>query len=149
MLKVIKGNLWELAPSNAIIVHGCNAQGVMGSGFAKQVKEMYPEAYEAYIDYHKTFGLGAGWIVPVAIGDMCIVNAITQYNYGRDPDVIYVRYHAVKSALEEVVKMNYENSRPIYLPFIGAGLANGNPVTLLKIFAEVFKDYDAYLVIND
>lgn len=149
MLKVIKGNLWELAPSNAIIVHGCNAQGVMGSGFAKQVKEMYPEVYEAYIDYHKTFGLGAGWIIPVAIEDMCIVNAITQYNYGRDPDVIYVRYHAVKSALEEVVKMNYENSRPIYLPFIGAGLANGNPVTLLKIFSEVFKDSDAYLVIND
>lgn len=148
MLKVIKGNLWELAPSNAIIVHGCNAQGVMGSGFAKQVKEMYPEAYEAYFRYYEDFGLSLGNIIPVAFGDMCIVNAITQRYYGRDKSVVYVNYHGLYTALCEVVQMNYQNSRPIYLPFIGAGYANGDPKFLLEIFADAFQNSDATLVLN-
>lgn len=30
------------------IAHGCNAQGVMGAGFAKKVRAVWPEAFQSY-----------------------------------------------------------------------------------------------------
>lgn len=33
-----------------VIIHQTNCQGVMGRGFAKQIKEKFPEAFEAYKD---------------------------------------------------------------------------------------------------
>ena len=36
--------------TQGVIVHGCNAQGVMGSGVAKQLRAKYPEIYVDYLD---------------------------------------------------------------------------------------------------
>jgi hypothetical protein len=33
-----------------VIVHGCNAQGVMGSGVALAIRKKYPDAARAYFD---------------------------------------------------------------------------------------------------
>lgn len=30
------------------VAHGCNAQGVMGAGFAARVKKVWPDAFESY-----------------------------------------------------------------------------------------------------
>ena len=42
-----KGSLFE-APENAVLVHSCNAQGVWGSGIAKEFSNRYPNSYESY-----------------------------------------------------------------------------------------------------
>jgi O-acetyl-ADP-ribose deacetylase (regulator of RNase III) len=42
----------DLLNGETMIVHGCNAQGVMGRGVAKEIKERMPWAYEAYRREH-------------------------------------------------------------------------------------------------
>jgi|ERR1700722_3979789 len=39
------------APKNSIICHACNAQGVWGSGIAKEFKSLFPKAFEEYNQY--------------------------------------------------------------------------------------------------
>lgn len=154
MLKIIKGNLWELVPSKCVIVHGCNAQGVMGSGFAKDVKIMYPKAYNYYVQAFKTTERLAGkdWlgrVIAVDENGHTIVNAITQEFYGRDPTVKYVSYAAVVASLTKAAKIARKLNVPIYMPLIGGGLANGNRDVLMALFEEIFETTEAYLVIND
>ena len=49
MLKIINGDL--LKAKEKFIVHQCNAQGVMGSGVAKQIATLYPEAEKQYKEF--------------------------------------------------------------------------------------------------
>lgn len=156
VLKVIKGNLFKLAPRNAMIIHGCNAQGVMGSGFAKQIKELYPDAYDCYLDMFEPdrkdktgASLLGAWRGVDCPGGQTIFNAITQQYYGRDNSEKYVSYAAVATALTSIVRLTKHYNRPYYLPFIGGGLANGDRTVLMAIFKEAFEDVEAYLVIND
>ena len=63
------------------IAHCCNAQGVMGSGLAKQIRERLPEAYDAYKAAPMT--LGTNVIADVVGGERKVVNMIAQEFYGR------------------------------------------------------------------
>jgi hypothetical protein len=62
------------------ITHCCNAQGVMGSGLAKQIRERLPEAYSTYKAAPMT--LGTNVIADVGEGKR-VVNMIAQERYGR------------------------------------------------------------------
>jgi O-acetyl-ADP-ribose deacetylase (regulator of RNase III) len=53
-MKFLSGNLLDV--NDGIIVHGCNCQGVWGSGVAKQMKEKYPEAFTKYQSDLKNLG---------------------------------------------------------------------------------------------
>lgn len=48
MIEYRKGSVFDHLEPNMIIVHSVNGQGVWGAGFAKELKERYPEAYEKY-----------------------------------------------------------------------------------------------------
>ena len=50
-LNIINDDL--LNSPDRIIVHGCNAQGVMGAGVAKAIRTKYPEAYSNYFYMNK------------------------------------------------------------------------------------------------
>ncbi len=145
-LKTKHGDLFSHVVGPCIIVHGCNAQGVMGSGFAGQIRKRYPEAYEVYRrkDLSKKLTLGSSNGFQYENGLM-VVNAITQEFYGRDVEVVYVNYEAVRKSLSLVAKGSIFYQLPVHLPLIGGGLANGNHETLIGIFEEVFKDSDATL----
>lgn len=41
------------APKDSILVHACNAQGVWGSGIAKEFKSKFPKAFAEYNNYCK------------------------------------------------------------------------------------------------
>lgn len=49
MISYKKISLFD-APTESVIIHACNSQGVWGSGIAKPFKEKYPYSYD---DYHK------------------------------------------------------------------------------------------------
>lgn len=124
---------------NGIIVHGCNAQGVMGSGVAKQLRDKYPGIYNVYV---KKLTLGS--ISIYKQGDLSIVNMITQQYYGRDKGTVYISYDALRSCLEKV-----NNTVPagvsLYVPYlVGAGLANGDEATILNIFNSTITDRNIY-----
>jgi O-acetyl-ADP-ribose deacetylase (regulator of RNase III) len=106
------------------IAHGCNAQGVMGSGVAKAIRDKYPQAYRDYNDVYNSRGLNLGDAVYSHQDDgKIIVNAITQQNYGRDPNIVYVSYWAIAESFRKIEMFNIKE---IALPMIGAGLANGD-----------------------
>lgn len=124
-MKYIEGNL--LDTHSQIIVHGCNAQGVMGSGVAKLIRDKYPKAFSIYKDVYSRQGLNPGEINFTYTGGKYIVNAITQENYGRDSGVIYVSYDAVRKCMREVnILARQTGSDTVAMPKIGAGLAKGD-----------------------
>ena len=93
-MNVVSGNVFDafLQP-NSLVVHGCNAQGVMGSGVAKYVKDNFPSAYYEYLRHHEEHGLKLGEVIPaLVLPGRWILNAITQEFYGRDPGRVYVDY---------------------------------------------------------
>jgi len=158
-IKYVVGDMFE-APS-LILMHGCNAQGVMGSGVAATIRVRVPFAYNDYKAHYDKHGLHTGDIV-VAYGkdtisgvERVVVNAITQEFYGRDPNVVYVDYEGIRAA---VAAINYELAESdeaeeeaqwvftaeqcdgeyptIALPLIGAGLANGDWGKIASIIEE-------------
>ena len=109
-----------------IIVHGVNAQGKFGAGFAKQLSQKYPHVMLDYLHKYRTAGLQLGDIITTHIWkDLYIVSGVTQQYYGRDPRVTYVSYPAVKAVFEKVNVLALELRLPVKFPLIGCGLANG------------------------
>lgn len=138
MIEYRKGNLLDV--KNGIILHGCNAQGVMGSGVALAVKQQYPSAFEAYKKHcavydenmkHVSLGTIA-WAVENE-GALIIANAITQESFGRDPQTRYVSYDAIDTAFQAIDIAAYTHKLQIHIPKIGAGLGNGDWGVIEKI----------------
>lgn len=144
-MEVHEGDL--LSVDRGIIVHGCNCQGVMGSGIAKAIREKWPVVYDAYESHYYNCDdtLYLGDIVTVASYDcnddwypyinnyttdlpaeLIVVNAMTQFDYGRDKNVVYVDYDAITAAFARVKILARETKLPVHFPRIGAGLANGD-----------------------
>lgn len=124
MIKYKTGNLLDI--TDGVIIHGCNAQGVMGSGVALAVKEKYPKAYQAYKAQELAEGLGLGTYSSYKHNaSLSIANVVTQQTYGRDPNVRYVSYGAVLLGLE-CLNSQYLPEVTFHFPKIGAGLGNGN-----------------------
>lgn len=124
MIQYKTGNLLDV--TTGVIVHGCNAQGVMGSGVALAIKNKYPKVYEMYKSTEAKHGLRLGGtsIRGVASG-LAVVNLITQEHYGRDPKVKYVSYGAILLGFENL-HSTYPLTTAFNFPKIGAGLGNGN-----------------------
>lgn len=119
----IKGDLTQATES--LIVHGCNAQGVMGSGVAKAVRAKWPQAYQTYkafCDVNVPKNL-LGVIIPVPVsGRKVVINAITQENYGKTGEQ-FVDYEAVQSCMEAISR-GYRGA--VAMPKIGSGLGGGD-----------------------
>lgn len=123
-IKYVKGDLLE-APEQ-FLLHGCNAQGVMGSGVAKLIREKWPKAYADYRSTYHSFGLTLGSIVSSYQSDSrCILNAITQETYGREG--VHVSYWAIANVMRQLDQNRIVKSvGSVAMPMIGAGLAGGD-----------------------
>jgi O-acetyl-ADP-ribose deacetylase (regulator of RNase III) len=123
------GNLLDV--TTGIIVHGCNACGVMGAGVAKAVKDRYPGAYQLYRRMYEGPGLTVGNIVPYEVPtlaprpELLIVNAITQQDYGTNRR--QVDYEGLFRCFSQIpqLAMAYQ-LRDVHFPLIGCGLAGGD-----------------------
>ena len=124
--------------TEGIIVHGCNAQGVMGGGFALQVKNRYRGAYSEY----QLFCMrerAVGEVNLVQVSDtLFIANAITQEFYGTHKR--QVDYEGVAQCFETIAAQCARI--PIHYPMIGAGLAGGNWTIISTIIDETLKGCD-------
>lgn len=129
-IKQVHGNL--LSVKHGILVHGCNAKGKMGSGFADKLKAAYPGAFRAYRSQFEARGLQLGSViyydVPSIDDDqrLIIANAITQENYGRDKSIVYVDYPSVSACFDNIAAKARSLNLPVHFPLIGCGLANGD-----------------------
>jgi len=137
-IEYIKGNLFDTDIEH--IVHGCNAQGVMGSGVAKIVRDDYFDAYKSYVEKYNEHGLKLGDVQFVPANGKTIVNAITQDNFGRT-GTRFVSYEAVAECMRtvnQVLKLgNYDR---VAMPQIGAGLGGGNWEIISRIIEDEMTD---------
>lgn len=140
-----KGDL--LSVDYGIIVHGCNAQGVMGSGVAKAIKEKYPEAFKLYREHCLTHSCK-----PYLLGDVVycspkdnlwIANAITQVRFGNDGKK-YVNYDAVDCCFKEIAQTR--GHLPIHFPKIGAGLGGGDWNVISAIIDKYIPDGNCWIL---
>lgn len=151
-MKVQHGNVLDVP--NGIVVHGCNAQGQMNSGVAGEIHRRFPSVYE---DYHQHYTQG-----PLVLGEIIfsppnlqegrafwVANGITQQFYGRDPNIRYADYFAIRQVFrivyEHAKKMNLE----VHFPKIGAGLANGVWEVISQIITQELKDVPHTLWLYD
>jgi O-acetyl-ADP-ribose deacetylase (regulator of RNase III) len=125
MITYKKGNL--LDTPDRIIAHGCNAQGVMGSGVALAVKKKYPWAFDQYYHEYCVNGLETGRNLYTSHnGEVYIVNMITQNYYGKDGKR-YVSYDALDECMENLNRwMDEFYQIDVSMPAIGAGLGGGH-----------------------
>jgi O-acetyl-ADP-ribose deacetylase (regulator of RNase III) len=101
-----------------VIMHGCNKQGVMGSGVAKEFKQRYPEAFERYrSDIQNGLRLGDCSFSKDSKTGVYLASAITQEFYGKDGKQ-YASYEAIESNLAFIMKM----FNTVVMPKIGCGL---------------------------
>lgn len=143
MITYKTGNV--LDASERVIVHGCNALGVMGAGVALQIRNKWPNVFEVYSLRHKVFGLALGEVIPVAtIDGKIIVNAITQLDVARsnNPLAVNVDYNAVHRCYEIINKkvLDWEVTS-VAMPMVGAGLAGGDWNIIENIINDTATNY--------
>ena len=141
-MKIIykQGDLLEAEES--VIVHGCNAQGVMGSGVALAIRNKYPEAAKKYFKMKEDGRMQLGCCTFCRQDDgKMVINAITQEFYGRNPHVVYVSYAAIAHVFKNINEWaKLYSKKAIAIPKIGAGLANGDWGIIEKIIEEECTD---------
>ena len=143
------GNLLDV--ESGILVHGCNAQGVMGSGVALGVKKKFPNVYGAYREAFLDRELRVGRIFPVQVSreengapKLVVVNAITQEYYGTDRR--HVDYDGLKRCFKDIaVFANAHGIKDIHFPLIGCGLAGGEWSVVAPIIEETLDGLNAHL----
>ena len=142
-IEYVKGDLLQTEVNH--IIHGCNSRGVMGSGVAKVLREKYPQAYKDYIFKYNNYGLELGSIIASVQDDGKVIhNAITQKDYGRLDNHVYVSYWAIAEAFH---KINSLRIKEIAMPKIGAGLANGDWNVISAIIENTLTETKPYVYI--
>lgn len=133
MIEYKQGNLLDV--QQGIIIHGCNAQGVMGSGVALAVKKKYPEAYLAYHQYHLANKLQLGDVVIYRhSNELVILNAVTQHYFGTEKR--HVNYVAVAEVFTKACKLAYDSELELHFPRIGAGLGGGDWLIIEQLIVD-------------
>lgn len=134
-MKHIEDDIFKI--ERGILVHGCNAKGVMGSGIALTIKNRFPSAFLAYREAFNNGELRLGSITVVRPRDgFFIVNGVTQDRYGREQGVVYVNYNAVRCVFSQAAALAKKENLPLIFPLIGCGLAGGAWATVSKIIEE-------------
>jgi O-acetyl-ADP-ribose deacetylase (regulator of RNase III) len=134
-----------------IIAHQVNCKGVMGSGVAKQIAELYPSILTDYILICNTKGQNClGHILysyPFENRNIIIANLFGQYSYGHE-DRVYTDIKALEKCFMSLV--NIKNEIPsfrrkdvvkIAIPYkIGCHRGRENWNNVYKIIENLFSD---------
>jgi len=143
MIKIVDGNL--LDTDAQIICHQVNPYGIMGGGVARQIKEKWPQVFEAYADYCK------GMPEAELLGDILSVPIVD--NDTRD-DLRYIcnlfgqtdktDYKALQTCLNSVRVLHGDKS--IAMPYkIGCGLGGGDWDIVYTMIEDCFEGCDVTL----
>lgn len=147
-LEYVKGSITDVV--RGLVVHGCNAQGKMASGVAKNIVTKWPRVYKDYsklftgfVDNEKLLG---NVVITSINEELKIASGITQYNYGNDGRR-YVNYEAMTLVFEKCEGIaGMYGLNHIFIPRIGAGLGGGNWKIISTIIEETIKDIDVTVV---
>ena len=144
MIKIIDGDLLESGAD--IICHQVNCSNAMNSGVAKQIREKYPEVFQAYQSLCKPRSnckhtlLGECQVVETSNGK-CIANLFGQLGYGYDGQQ-YTNVDALKRAMIKLRNRCIDNENiTIAMPYgIGSVRGGAKWEDVYSIIEEVFSD---------
>jgi O-acetyl-ADP-ribose deacetylase (regulator of RNase III) len=144
MLKHTKGNLIDLAEQGAfdVIVQGCNCYNTMGSGIAREIRERYPEAYEADCRTEKGDIMKLGNWTEYDTGAFKIINAYTQYGFNSGGSTFDLFEYTSFQLILQKLFAEY-GKQDIGLPYIGMGLAGGDKEKIIKMIEDFAEQVDA------
>ncbi len=150
MINTIKGDLIKLAQEGHfdVIAHGCNCFCTMRSGIAPQMAKAF-EAHQTPLEdtYYKGDINKLGqidWFIPDDYPKLIVINAYTQYNYGNEPNTVYLDYDALTLCMRKINHMF--KGKHVGLPQIGAGKAKGDWSKILHIIETELKDCTVTIV---
>lgn len=135
MVRVIESDLVNDKQFD-VFCHQVNCRGVMGSGIANQIKQKYPEVYDAYRENYISntenpkWQLGTNLLVNTTDGRIC-VNMYGQDGYGRDSQ--YTDYPSLAKCMIDLIERLGKMDKHLKVGFpyhIGCGLGGGNWVTV-------------------
>lgn len=147
--------------TNGVVVHGCNCQGVMGSGVALAVRNKWPTVYTQYLNVVRNwsteeFGplLGYAQVIKVyedlLIGDkwssLFVVNAFTQQHYGKDGRK-YASIEAIEKSLRYTMQECYQLELPLYMPLIGCGLGGLTQAEVMPVVQQLSQECDVDVIV--
>lgn len=152
-LKYLKQNVVEI--DRGVVAHGCNCQGVMGSGVALAVRKKWPNAYESYKGICEAYGkdddlLGLVHFITVQHerddgvnkqAKIVLANMLTQRFYGSDGKK-YANVDAIETALEQTAILADMSNLSVYMPKVGCGLGGLDWETEVRPVVErIANDY--------
>lgn len=146
MIEFVEGDIFEV--EGDIICHQTNCQGYFNAGFAKKIREKYPNVYKEYkqiCDNQKTFPdelLGVCHIVDVNGGKhKYVANLFGQYDIC-PRNKIHTDYNALEFALENLYYYAKDSClNTVLVPdMIGCGLAGGDRNVVLEIIKKIFEN---------
>lgn len=150
-MRIIRGDLIQLALAGEfdVIVHGSNCMHTMSAGVARQVRNHFPEAYDADLTTRRGDKSKLGAFSSAAVNrgavSFTVVNAYTQYDWRGTG--VKVDYEAV-SRVFAAIGAEWRGARIAY-PMIGAGLAGGDWDRISRIIDDALKGQNHTLVLWD
>ena len=149
MIETINGNMLDLnnytnSEIQYILCHQVNCQGVMGSGIAKQIRNMCPKHYKDYRFYYtltvnKNELLGKEFYTRFN-ENLWFCGIFGQYDYGREKKQ-YTNYDALKSGFVNILQGFRTSNKniEICIPYgIGCGLGGGDWGIVKGIIDDIF-----------
>jgi len=138
-----------------VITHGCNCFCQMGAGIAPQVARAFgADGFPMELYHHKGDMNKLGTIDYQAVGtpngDLIVVNAYTQFGFGRNHKGgtdIPLDYEALTLCMRKI--NNKFKGKHVGLPQIGCGLAGGDWDKVVYIIMNTLVDCDVTVVIYD
>lgn len=111
------------------LIHGCNCFSDMGAGFARNVRLLYPEAFEVDINSEKTPEEKLGNYTFTETENGLIINLYSQFKGG--PAFDYVAYSKGLELINKEFKGNH-----FCIPKIGSGIG-GADWDIIKAITDV------------
>lgn len=146
-IQYVSGDLFANAYQVQAFAHGCNCQGVMGKGIAKQFRQVYPEMYAEYRRMCKAeprqFNPGDSFLWKEAEKPW-VFNLATQDTYGK----VAATYEAVEQALANMRNQaEREKITSIAMPKIGAGYGKLEWPKVAELIEGAFQGWEGNLFI--
>mmetsp|Transcript_9296 Transcript_9296/g.27993 ORF Transcript_9296/g.27993 Transcript_9296/m.27993 type:complete len:158 (+) Transcript_9296:175-648(+) len=146
---VVSGDLIKMAKQGRfdVILHGCNCYCAMDAGIAKQIKNVFPAAYEADLRTEKgsraKLGTYSSATCPTdSQRPVTVVNAYTQHHWKGSG--VLADYDAIESVFGRIAQDF--GGKCIAYPKIGAGLAGGDWTTIKQIIDKQLEGQQHTLV---
>ena len=134
MLKEVNSSLFDLKVD--ALAHGCNTQGIMNAGIAKDFREKYPQMFEEYQSYCKSglFQTGDIHVYQDNKTGIYIINIASQFDLETGARIEYIR-----KGLNKVEKQYSSlGIQSLALPRIGCNLGKLNWREVKPVIEEVF-----------